>query len=106
MRGSRIAIIDGGSRIAPRKDGPHASSLLNAERTRYFYGLGHRAKLITAGKIPQSVQLAPFDDKALVADGFWIQANDIDCMKAVRMIESALLKDHPGLFFVWSPEAA
>ena len=64
------------------------------------------AKLVAAGKIPESVQLAPFDDKLLVADGFWVQANDIDCMKAVRMIESALQKDHPGLFFVWSPEAA
>ena len=64
------------------------------------------AKLVTAGKIPESVQLAPFDDKLLVADGFWVQANEIDCMKAVRMIESALRKDHPGLFFVWLPEAA
>jgi hypothetical protein len=62
------------------------------------------AKLATAGKIPESVQIAPFDEKLLVADGFWVQANDIDCMKAVRKIESALRKDHPGLVFFWSPE--
>ena len=62
------------------------------------------AKLSTAGKIPESVQLVPFDDKLLVADGFWVQANDIDCMKAVRKIESAMRKDYPGLFFVWFPE--
>jgi hypothetical protein len=36
--------------------------------------------------------------------GVWLRGPDLDVMKAVRKIEAALRKDHPGLLYVWSPE--